>query len=92
VYADFHRSDDKGRLPLDTPGTRADLARLGIELKDGLELLLYEDDADAYGRLDPLLAEGIVRFDSEKQRWVAEIDRNAIQSESEIRGADRKLR
>jgi hypothetical protein len=30
VYADFHNADEHGRLPLDSPGTREDLARQGL--------------------------------------------------------------
>ena len=42
VYADFHNLDDQNRIRLTCAGTKDDLARLGIDLKDGmLDHLLY---------------------------------------------------
>ena len=50
VYADFQNLDDVNRLRLTCAGTRQDLNRLGIELRDGLTLTFYTDDADDEGR------------------------------------------
>jgi hypothetical protein len=36
VYADFRNADERGRLRLDRPGTREDLARQGLALAEGL--------------------------------------------------------
>ncbi|MBK5286970.1 MAG: hypothetical protein JJE46_00755 [Acidimicrobiia bacterium] len=60
---------------LDASETQADLARNGIVLADGLRLLLYDDDAED-GKVDDLLAIGIVRFDGGLGRWVADISRD----------------
>jgi hypothetical protein len=57
---------------LDAPGTQVDLARNGIVLADGLRLLLYDHDAED-GKVDDLVAIGIVRFDGGLGRWVADI-------------------
>lgn len=83
VYADFHNADSSGRLRLDCVGTVEDLARQQIELREGLALTLYADDLDAEGRLDELLAEGVVSFAEKEQCWVATIDWSAIRHASD---------
>jgi hypothetical protein len=74
VYADFQNSDDENRLRLTCAGTRQDLQRQGPELREGLALTLYTDDADDEGQPDELLAEGIVHYDEAEKCWVATID------------------
>ncbi len=83
VYADFHNLDDHNRLRLTCAGTAADLARQGIQLREGLVLTLYMDDADDEGRPDELLAEGVVHFDKEEHGWVAEVDWSAVRHASD---------
>jgi hypothetical protein len=74
VWVDFMRTDWEKRVRLDLPGTRDDLRRWGIELADGLHLVLYTEDADADGRIDDLVTVGTVRYDGDEGRWAAEID------------------
>jgi hypothetical protein len=74
VSVDFMRTDWERRVRLDLPGTCRALQRWGIELVDGLRLVLYDEDADADGRIDDLVAVGTVRYDRDEDRWVAEID------------------
>jgi hypothetical protein len=62
VYADFQNLDDENRLRLTCAGTRRDLQRQGIELRHGMALTLYTDDADDQGRPDELWTDGIVQF------------------------------
>jgi len=69
VYADFHNADPSGRVRLNLHGTAEDLKRLSIELCEGLKLVLSDGE---------LSVEGVVRFSSEEQVWVAEIDWNEI--------------
>ena len=89
VYVDFMNTDGRRhvdgrrRVLLNTAGTKEDLARHGIELREGLKLLLYSDDADTRGKSDPLLVEGTVTFDSDRDRWVAVIDWDALRHESD---------
>lgn len=85
IYVDFLNTDDLRRLKLNLVGTREDLSRYRIEMRDGLRLLLYSDDADANGTRDDLLVEGIVTFDVGQSRWVAEINWDAIRHESDLR-------
>ena len=83
VYADFQNLDDENRLRLTCAGTRRDLERHGIQLRDGLALILYTDDADEAGQPDELLAHGIVQYNESEKCWVAAIDWRAVRHASE---------
>ena len=83
VYADFHNLDDFNRLRLTCAGTIADLARQGIELREGLVLTFHMDDADDQGRPDELLTEGVVQFHPEEHVWVASVDWSAVRHASD---------
>jgi hypothetical protein len=78
VYADFQNLDDANRLRLTCAGTKQDLQRLGITLREGLMLTLYADDADDAGQTDELLADGVVQYDEGAKCWVAAIDWSAL--------------
>jgi hypothetical protein len=69
VFADFHNVDMLGRLRLNCAGTEEDLAGLGIELTEGLSLVLYSEELEA---------EGTVVYSQEEQVWAAVVDWNAI--------------
>jgi hypothetical protein len=83
VYADFQNLDDENRLRLVCAGTRRDLERQRLELRAGMALTLYTDDADDAGRPDKLLADGIVQYNEQEKCWVAVIDWQAIRHGSE---------
>jgi hypothetical protein len=83
VYADFQNLDDENRLRLTCAGTRRDLERHGIELREGMNLTLYTDDANDNGQPDELLAEGIVQYNEAEMCWVARIDWQAVRHASE---------
>lgn len=83
VYADFQNLDDEHRLRLTCSGTTRDLERLGLSLREGLNLTLYTDDEDASGRPDELRAEAVVHYDKAQQCWVATIDWSALRHASE---------
>ena len=83
IYADFHNLDDANRLRLTCAGTREDLARQGIELREGLRLTFYMDDADANGEPDDLLADGVTHYDPEVQCWVATVNWPTLRHASE---------
>jgi hypothetical protein len=85
VYADFQNLDDFNRLRLTCAGTQADLVRQGIELREGLVLTFYMDDADDQGRPDELLADGIVHYHDGERIWVASVDWSALRHASEER-------
>jgi hypothetical protein len=83
IYADFHNADSRGRIRLNCVGTIEDLSRQQVALRDGLVVTLYSDDLDGKGRLDELLADGVVSFSEAEHCWVAAIDWNAIRHASE---------
>jgi len=85
IYADFHNADSQARLRLNCVGTTEDLARLQVELREGLLLTLYADDLDDNGDLDELLVDGVVSFSEEEHCWVAAIDWSAIHHASDVR-------
>lgn len=82
LYADFHNADEQGRVRLNCAGTMDDLARQQIQLREGLGVVLYTDDADEDGSLARMTAEGTVAFSEQEQCWVAAIDWQKIGHES----------
>ena len=82
VYADFQNLDDENRLRLPCTGTHRDLQRQVLDLREGMALTLYTDDATDYGRSDELLADAIVHFNQAENCWVATIDWQAIRHAS----------
>jgi len=90
VYADFQNLDDDHRVRLTCAGTLQDLVRQGLQLQQGLVLTLYSDDADDQCQPDELRAEGVVRYDTDGQCWVAIIDWAAIHHASQEEGAGAK--
>ena len=89
VYADLHNADAQGRVRLNSVGTIRDLARQQVQLRKGLVLALYSDDADDRGRPDDLHVPGVVEYSSEEQCWVAVIDWGAIRHASDSSGQAR---
>lgn len=94
VYADFQNLDNSDRLRLTCAGTLADLNSQGIELREGLVLTVYTDDADDEGNPDDLETEGVVQFNAEENCWVAAIDWTVIWHASDylVQHAVRELR
>lgn len=82
VFADFQNLDDENRLRLTCAGTRQDLERQAITLREGMLLTLYTDDATDDGQPDELLADGVVHFNDADRCWVATIDWQAIRHAS----------
>jgi len=78
VYADFQNLDDDHRLRLTCAGTLDDLKRHQVELREGLVLTLWMDDADDEGRPDELRARGVVQYNQDERCWVAAIDWDAL--------------
>ena len=83
VYADFQNLDDENRLRLTCAGTRRDLERQGIELREGMALMLYTDDASDDGKPDALVTQGVVQYNEAERCWVAAIDWEAIRHASD---------
>jgi hypothetical protein len=77
VYADFNNLDDSNRLRLNCAGTIEDLSRQGIELREGLFLTFYMDDADLNGNPDDILVDGVVQYDESNRCWVGAVGNTA---------------
>ena len=89
VYADFMKMDYEGRLILICLGTKRDLEKHNITLKEGLKLTFYNEDEDGDGNRDDLVVEGTVERDAENSRWTARIDWNEIKNISKLSGEEK---
>jgi hypothetical protein len=69
IWADFHNADEQGRVRLNTAGTLESLAASGLWLKDGLHVVVHDDELET---------DGTVAYSTEEQLWVATIDWNAF--------------
>lgn len=65
VHADFNNADPRGCVRLNCVGTTEDLFRQGVQLREGLQLILHDDEVEA---------DGEAHFSSEEQNWVALIN------------------
>jgi hypothetical protein len=75
VFVDFHNADVESRLRLNCTGTLTDLANQKIRLQDGEKLTLYSEDLEV---------EGIVKYSTEENLWVAVIDWDKIVEKQDI--------
>ncbi len=82
VFADFHNADAQGRLRLNCTGTIEDLARQKIWLQEAQELTLYSED---------LQVDGIVRYSTEENVWVAVINWDEIREQENYLIQESKL-
>ncbi len=65
IYGDFNNADKLGRIRLSVAGSQEDIARLGFNLKDGMQIEVYDHD---------LSVNGTVHFSDLENIWVVEID------------------
>ncbi|TMI86635.1 MAG: hypothetical protein E6H06_20675 [Bacteroidetes bacterium] len=72
ISVDFNNADTDGRLRLSTNGALADIKRMHIQLQDGLEVILNDNEG--------LEATGIIEFSQTENIWVAKIDWNKIKN------------
>lgn len=66
IFADFHNADKSGRIRLNVHGAIRDIQRLNIELKEGMQIILDDEEG--------LSAIGEIKFSKEENIWVAEIN------------------
>lgn len=65
VYADFNNADPSGRLRLNGAGSLRDLARLGLQLRDGMPLTIHDE---------VLAADGEAAYSPDEAMWVVLVD------------------
>ena len=66
IFVDFNNADSNGRIRLNTNGTLSDREKYKIELLEGREILIFDDDE--------FEAIGVLKFSPEENIWVAELD------------------
>ncbi len=91
VYADLNGGWREGGnyiLWLNSIATESDLLYLGYSLASGLVVDFWTDDGDDEGNLDPLLFQGKVEYDQEKQKWFAVAPWNDFYHASELNNMD----
>jgi hypothetical protein len=71
IYADFQNADILGRVRLNCVGTIEDLARQGIKLHEGLQVIVHDDELEA---------DGEAQYSLEERVWGVKIDWQAIRS------------
>jgi hypothetical protein len=71
IFADFHNTDQHGRLRLNCAGTADDLARCRVQLEEGMQILVYSGELELDGQ---------VGFSDEEKIWVANVDWDAIRN------------
>jgi len=81
--------DDAWRVPLDFPGTLADLNRHRIKLTEGMQLVLYTHDATSTNDPDDLVTVGTAVNDH--GRWFAKYDWPSLAHVSDLDETDKNL-
>jgi hypothetical protein len=79
-------------LCLSHEDTCSDEAGERVHLQAGMIVTAFDEDADAAGKRDDLIATGVVEqapdwLQCRGSKWILRIDRNGVRHESEIRGA-----
>jgi hypothetical protein len=59
------------------------ITRLGIQLRDGLNLTVRADDADDSGNPDDLMADAVIRYNEDDKCWVAQVKWEEVKNRSE---------
>jgi hypothetical protein len=70
IYADFNNADSKGRIRLNTEGSKQEIVAKGVDLQSGLKVMLDDDEG--------LSVLGTVQFSTEEKIWVVEINWDEI--------------
>jgi hypothetical protein len=65
LYADFNNADPAGRVRLNGAGSQNDLARLGLQLREGLPVTIHDEE---------LAADGEAVYSPDEGVWVVRID------------------
>jgi hypothetical protein len=89
IAVDFNEMIESDLVLLSRTDTRTDSSGAAIALSEGLAVHLYEDDVDAAGRPDKLIADGTVERNGsgvswgDRTTWCCRIDSRGVRHESE---------
>ncbi len=83
LWADFNAGSENG-LFLNCKGTIDGLARQKIELKDGMELLLWDEDLDENNNPDNLIVQAIAKYNNNLKIWEGVFDWEKISHQSDF--------
>ena len=81
LWVDFQNAGHDG-VRLICNGTISELKEKGIELKGGLQLLIWSEDYDDNDNPDNLSVEAIVKYSHSDRCWVAQFDYEKLKNES----------
>jgi hypothetical protein len=84
LWADFNTNSKNGLL-LICNGTLEEIKKQQIELKDGMRLLIWDEDFDDNNIQDNILVEAIAKFNPELNCWEAVFDWKEITHESDLK-------
>lgn len=83
LWTDFNASSDNG-LRLNCKGTIDDLSRQGLELKEGMKLLLWDEDVDENDNKDNLVVEAVAHYNDKHKIWEGVFNWKDIKHESQL--------
>jgi hypothetical protein len=72
ITVDFNNADSEGRLRLSIAGALADIKRMNLQLQNGLEVILNDNEG--------LETIGIIQYSDTEKIWVAKIDWDKIRN------------
>jgi hypothetical protein len=81
LWVDFQNMGIDG-VRLICNGTLKEISEKNIQLKDGLELLIWNNDEDGEGNPDNLLVEAVVKYSKIDNCWVAQFAPDNFRNES----------
>jgi len=80
LWADFNASSGMG-LRLNCKGTIDDLNAQHQTLREGMKLILWDEDFDDLNLQDNLIVKAVARFNEKKNIWEAEFDWDEVKNE-----------
>ena len=84
LWVDFNNSSENG-IRLNCNGTIEDLARQKVELKEGMKLLLWDEDLDENNNQDNIVVEAIAKYNQKDKIWEAVFEWEKIRHESDLK-------
>jgi hypothetical protein len=89
AHVDFNEMLEPDLVLLSATDTKVDSEGNVVTLSDGLEVIVYMEDTDATGRVDNLVAAGVVEENRSAgwgahAKWCCRIDVNGIRHQSEL--------